>query len=256
MQSKITPEAASHPRAVIVGASSGIGAALARKLAQEGYRLALLARREQRLKALCDEINQSAGQNRAAYFVHDVTEYHTVPSLVQQIIAELGGVELFIYNSGAIYPLEADEFSFEKDLPVMQVNILGAMAWLNAIAAYFQALGKEQIVGISSVGGERGRTGAPAYNTSKAALNTYLEALRNRLTRRGIHVLTVKPGFVATEMLPAGHGFWVAPVDRVVDDIWKAIHSRQQVLYTPARWRWVALWMRNMPSAYWRRSSL
>jgi short-subunit dehydrogenase len=128
------------------------------------------------------------------------------------------------------------------------------MAWLNRAADYFQKLGAGQIVGISSVGGERGRTGAPAYNTSKAALNTYLESLRNRLSRRGVHVLTIKPGFVSTDMIQnAKTSFWVAPVDAAIADIWKGIRDRKQEVYTPARWGIVGWVMRNAPSFLMRR---
>lgn len=254
MTFKTTPSQPTGQRAIIVGASSGIGAALARKLAQEGYHLALLARREERLMRVCDEINRESGEQRAIYFVHDVTDYQAIPALFQEITTALGGLDLFIYNSAILIPIRSDEFDFEKDRQVMETNLLGAMAWLNRAADHFQDLGRGKIVGISSVGGERGRTGAPAYNTSKAGLNTYLEALRNRLSRRGVHVLTVKPGFIATEMLSGG--VWVAPVETAIHDIWMAIRSRKQEVYTPARWRWVALFMRNMPSAYWRQSNL
>jgi len=125
-------------RAVIVGASSGIGAELARKLAHEGYQLMLLARREDRLKALCASINSELQIEGAQYITHDVTDYQAITALFNKIVADLGGVELFIYNSGTIQPLHVDEFSFEKDKVVMDVNIIGAMAWLNPVAEYFQ----------------------------------------------------------------------------------------------------------------------
>jgi short-subunit dehydrogenase len=86
---------------------------------------------------------------------------------------------------------------------MVEVNLIGAMAWLNPIAEMFQSAKAGQIVGIGSVAGDRGRVGNPGYNTSKAGLTTYLEALRNRLTRHGVNVLTVKPGFMKTEMLKA-----------------------------------------------------
>lgn len=236
-------------RAVIVGASSGIGAELAVKLANEGYQLVLLARREGKLKAHCDRINSEVGERRASYLLHNVTDYHLTPALFDQIVDILGGLDLIVYNSGVLLPVGAEEFNFAKDLEIMQTNTLGAMAWLNIAADYFQQRGAGQIVGISSVGGERGRTGAPAYNTSKAALNTYLESLRNRLTRRGVHVLTVKPGFVSTDMIRnAKTSFWIAPVDVAVADIWKGIRDRKQEVYTPARWGVVGWFMRNTPS--------
>ncbi len=253
---KIPPPTPLRPqrRAILVGASSGIGAALARRLAQEGYHLALLARREDLLKSLCEEINQKYGEGLARYYVHDVTDYDAVPDLFRTILADLGGLELFIYCAGVSLPPGLKKFDFEKDRRTLEVNFLGALAWLNPVAAAFQGMKSGQIVGISSVAGERGRVGNPAYNASKAALTCYLEALRNRLTRHGVHVLTVKPGFVATDMIKdAKKVFWVASPERVAEDIWRAIRRRKQEIYTPARWRWVMLIIRNIPSFIFRR---
>src|SRR5512142_2273891 len=143
--------------AVIVGASSGIGAALARKLAVEGYDLALLARREELLQSLCNEINTRAGESRAVYYVHDVTDVAAVPRLLQKVVADLGGLDLFIYSAGISIPSGMKHFEFEKDLTVTQVNYIGALAWLNPVASLFSSLHAGTIVGISSVAGERGR---------------------------------------------------------------------------------------------------
>jgi short-subunit dehydrogenase len=112
-------------------------------------------------------------------------------------------------------------------------------------------------VGISSVAGDRGRVGNPGYNTSKAALSTYLEALRNRLTRHGVNVLTVKPGFVRTDMLKAAQGKtpFAIPAEKAADDIWKAMRSRKQMIYTPSLWRWIMWIIQHTPSVIFRRMS-
>jgi short-subunit dehydrogenase len=121
----------------------------------------------------------------------------------------------------------------------------------------FQSAGAGQIVGVGSVAGDRGRVGNPGYNTSKAGLATYLEALRNRLTRHGVHVLTVKPGFVQTEMLSAAQGPtpFAIPVERAVEDIWNAMRKRKQVIYTASIWRWIMLAIQHTPSFIFRRLS-
>jgi short-subunit dehydrogenase len=241
-------------KAILVGASSGIGAALARQLAEEGYNLALLARRADKLEALCAEINQQAGEMRARAYAHDVCEYASIPGLLQVILADLGGLDLFVYNSGISLMVGLKKYDFEKDRRTMEVNLMGALAWLNPVAAFFQSQKGGQIVGISSVAGERGRVGNPSYNASKAALSSYLEALRNRLTRHGVHVLTVKPGFVETEMLAGAKGtFWVIPAEQAARDIRKAIHKHKQDVYSPARWRLVMLVIRNIPSFVFRK---
>ena len=243
-------------RAIIIGASSGIGAALARRLAAEGYTLALLARREELLTAVCAGINSAAGEIRAVAYIHDVTDYAAAPNLLQKIVADLGGLDLFIYNAGISIPSGMKHYEFEKDRHVTEVNYLGALAWLNPVASLFYNLQGGQIVGISSVAGERGRVGNPSYNASKAALTCYLESLRNRLTRRGVHVLTVKPGYVLTDMA-AGvkNPLFAIPAERAAADICKAIRKRKQEIYTAPIWRLVMLVVRNIPSLVFRRLS-
>src|SRR5512140_1688069 len=212
-------------RGIIIGASSGMGAALARRLARAGYMLALVARRKPELDALCKEINAAAGQTVALPYVHDVSRYDEVPALLRQIVADLGGLDLAVYAAGVNFPPGTDRYDFEADRKMLEINLIGAFAWLNPIAEMFQSAGCGQIVGISSVAGDRGRVGNPGYNTSKAALTTYLESLRNRLTRRGVNVLTVKPGFMETAMIKATQGptlFMVTP-QKAADDIWKAM---------------------------------
>lgn len=260
MLPNLPPATPLRPRlcAILIGASSGIGAALARRLADEGYTLALLARRSDLLRALCTEINQKHGETRALPYNHDVTDYAAVPALLRQIVADLGGLDLVIYLAGVNYPPGLKNYNFEADRAMMEVNTLGAMAWLNPIAAMFQNAGQGQIVGISSVAGDRGRVGNPAYHASKAALTTYLESLRNRLSRHGVQVLTVKPGFVKTEMLKAAQGatpFAISP-ERAAAEIWHAIRTRKQVVYTPSLWRWIMLLIQHTPSFIFRRLTL
>jgi short-subunit dehydrogenase len=248
-----------HPpakRAIIIGASSGIGAALARRLAAEGYSLALLARRANLLAALSEEINTAAGETRAVCYAHDVTDYAAVPGLLQEITAALGGLDLIIYNAGILFPSGMKHYEFEKDRRVTEVNYMGALAWLNPVAAMFYRQKAGTIVGISSVAGERGRVGNPSYNASKAALTCYLEALRNRLTRRGVHVLTVKPGYVLSEMTAGRKNlYFIIPAERAAADIYRAIRGHRQVIYTASIWWLVMLVVRNIPSIIFRRLS-
>jgi len=242
-------------RALIVGASSGMGAALARRLANEGYDLALIARREELLSALCDEINQK-GNGRARYYTHNVIDYSVVPDLLRRIISDLGGLDLAVYAAGVNFAPLMTEYNTEHDRQMMEINLTGAFTWLNPIAALFQSAKAGQIVGISSVAGERGRVGNPGYNASKAGLTSYLESLRNRLTRRGVNVITVKAGFVQTDMLKAAQKvMFPITAEQAADDIWKAIRARKQEIYTPWFWRWIMLVIRNIPSILFRRMS-
>lgn len=249
-----------HPRrrGIILGASEGIGAALARRLAREGYSLALLARRQDRLESVCAEINRAANERRACAYVHDITEYDKAPGFLRKIVADLGGLDLLVVVAGANFPPGGiDKYNFANDRLMIETNLLGAMAWLTPAAEMFQSARAGQIVGISSVAGDRGRVGNPGYNTSKAGLSTYLEALRNRLTRHGVNVLTVKPGFVQTEMVKAAQGPtpFLITSEKAAEDIWQAIRKRKQVIYTPSIWRWIMLAIQHTPSFIFRRLS-
>ena len=242
--------------AVIVGASAGLGAALAQRLAREGYQLALVARRGEALAALCAQINAASGRAAARAYAHDVTDTAAVAPLFADILRDLGRLDLVVYNAGLMLPVTLTEFDTEKDQAMLAVNLLGAVAWLNQAALLFQRQGHGQICGISSIAGDRGRVAAPTYGASKAGLNAYLESLRNRLTRHGVNVLTVRPGMVDTEMLKATpRRMFVIPPAQAAEDIWQALRRRKQVVYTSARWRLVGLVLRHMPSVIFRRLS-
>jgi NAD(P)-dependent dehydrogenase (short-subunit alcohol dehydrogenase family) len=187
-------------RAIVVGASSGMGAEIARQLAAKGSAVALVARRETELQALADEINAKSADPIAFPYVHDVVRQNEVPALFQNICRDLGGLDVIFYAAGVMPRITDSEYSFDKDRAMIEVNVLGAIAWLNEAAQRFEAAGSGTIVGLSSVAGDRGRRGQPVYCTSKAALDTYLEALRNRVGRSGVRVVTIKPGPVDTPL--------------------------------------------------------
>lgn len=181
--------------AIVVGASSGIGEEMVRQLAAAGVRVAAVARRMDLLEQLA-----ATAPEKILPYAHDVRRFDDAPALFDRVVADLGHVDLLIYNAGVMPRVEESEYNFQKDREMIEVNLLGAMAWMNPCAAYMEARRAGTILGISSVAGDRGRRGNPGYHTSKAALTTYLEALRNRLSRYGVTVVTVKPGPVRTPM--------------------------------------------------------
>jgi short-subunit dehydrogenase len=245
-----------RPCAIVVGASSGSGAALARLLAREGYLVALLARRDAALERLANQINEEHNETRALPFVHDVNNLHEIPTLFQTLLRDLQKLDLIVYAAGVMPAVALDEFDLEKDQAMLAVNLNGAVAWLGQAATLFSRMGTGQIVAFSSVAGDRGRVKNPAYNSAKAGLDAYLEGLRNRLNRKGVGVLTVKPGFVDTAMLAGtARTFWVISPDQVAESIWRAIRRRRQLVYIPGRWRWLMLVVRNIPSVVFRRLS-
>lgn len=228
-------------RALVVGASSGIGAEIARQLLAGGCRVALVARREDALAAVAGDA--------ALVYPHDVTNGGEVPELFQRICHDLGGLDLIVYAAGVMPPIGAGEYAFEKDRPIIDVNVLGAIAWLNEAARRFAEAQVGTIVGISSVAGDRGRRGNPVYCASKAALDTYLEALRNRLGARGVRVVTVKPGPVDTPMTKGLDRLpFLVPVEQAAAQILADAARGVRTSYVPKKWRPIMLVLRNIPS--------
>src|SRR5262245_35684280 len=140
-------------RAIVVGASSGIGAAIVRALVADGYRVAALARRAGELARLRDE----CGPERVVVRAHDVHDLAAVPALFEELVRELGRLDLLVYASGIMPEVAADEFDTAKDAEMLAVNTLGAIAWCNPAAEHFRAQRAGVIVGIGSIAGDRGR---------------------------------------------------------------------------------------------------
>jgi NADP-dependent 3-hydroxy acid dehydrogenase YdfG len=169
---------------------------LVRQLADGGCRVAAVARRGDRLQALAKEY-----PNRIIPIVADVSKFDETPAIFLRCTDALGGLDLVIYNSGIMPDVAPTEFNFAKDHAMIETNFSGAVAWLNQAAERFLSSRRGTIVVIGSVAGDRGRRGQPVYNASKAGLHAYAEALRNRLSRSGVTVTTMKPGPVATDLV-------------------------------------------------------
>jgi short-subunit dehydrogenase len=240
-------------RALVIGASSGMGAELVRRLAADGHVVAAVARRADRLQELADEVN-AGGTRRVFPVVHDVTDTESVEALFERVVVDLDGLDLVIYCAGVMPRIGIDEYPTALDRQVFEVNVIGAMAWLNPAAERMAHLGGGTLVGIGSVAGDRGRVGNPAYCASKAALETYMEALRNRLAPKGVQVLTVKPGPVRTPMTQGLDKLpMVIDVSVAVDQILTAIAKRKTVVYVPKRWGVVMAVIRAIPSSIFQR---
>lgn len=235
-----------YKHAIVIGASSGIGREIALQLAREGCRVAAVARRLDRLEELAAE------QEGILPIEHDVNHTTEVPELFQRVTGQLGGLDLVVYASGVMPRVEMDEFDTTKDASMVLVNNLGAVAWLNEAAARFQQVRHGTIVGIGSVAGDRGRSGQPVYNASKAFLHTYLEALRNRLSKLGVVVTTIKPGPMDTEMTAGLDLPRAMPASDAARLVLKKANSGREVYLSMAHT--VAFFIiRNIPSAIFRR---
>jgi decaprenylphospho-beta-D-erythro-pentofuranosid-2-ulose 2-reductase len=238
---------------IVIGASSGIGAEISKQLAAQGCRVGMVARRAEELERLRDVI----GEDKVIAYPHDVSCAEQVPALFQQICRDLGGLDLIVYAAGVMPRIADDEYTFEKDRANIEVNVLGAMAWLNEAAQRFAKAGAGTIVGISSVAGDRGRKGQPSYCASKAALNTYLESLRNRVGRYTVAVVTVKPGPVDT---PMTKGLDKLPLlisaPEAAKQIIEAASKRKHTAYIPAKWRLIMYIIRSIPSFIFKKLNI
>ncbi len=238
-------------RALVVGASSGIGEQLVRQLVAGGTRVAAVARREAELRRLAGELG-----DRVSIHVHDVRDYDAAPATFDRIVDELGGLDLVIYNAGVMPTIDEHEVDFDKDRQMVEVNLLGAMRWLGLAGAWMEARGAGTLAGISSVAGDRGRRGNPGYHTSKAALTTYLESLRNRLSRYGVTVVTIKPGPVETDMTRGMKLPLLIPAEQCAREALSHMRDGAVEAYVPATWAPIMTVIRMVPSFVFRRTNI
>lgn len=241
---------------IVIGASSGIGAAVARRLALEGRKVALLARRESELQAQVAVINEGLGRESAFAFVHDVADLEAAEPLFARIEQEIGPVDEVHFIAGVNPEVAADEFDLDKDRLQVEVNMLGQISWGNAAARRFLERKGGCLVGVTSVAQDRGRIGRPVYNASKAGQDTYLEALRNRLWRHGVQVTTIRPGFVETPMTAGMQLRGAVSADRAAEGILKARDGGKAIAYVPGKWRLIMFVIRNIPSFVFRKLSI
>jgi short-subunit dehydrogenase len=152
--------------------------------------------------------------------------------------------------------VRADEYDTGKDLDMLAINFSGCVAWCNEVARLLGSQRSGTIVGISSIAGVRGRKGNPVYGASKAAMTHYLEALRNRLSEKRVHVCTIKPGYVDTVMTQGMKTFWLISADEAADTILRAARRGVNERFVPWRWSLVALALQLIPSFLFRRLNI
>jgi short-subunit dehydrogenase len=218
-------------KAVVVGASSGIGRELAGILAQEGYLVGITGRRKEKLDALKSERPDSY-----ILSVFDITNEGTLVNNLETLVAELGGLDLLVLSSGTAALNE--ELDFELEKPTLNTNVIGFTQVADWSIKKFEEQGFGHFAAISSIGGLRGGKAAPAYNASKAYQINYLEGLRVRAKQKqkAISITDIRPGLVDTAMAKGEGLFWVMPPEKVAKQIWHAIRKKKKVAYVSKRW--------------------
>jgi NADP-dependent 3-hydroxy acid dehydrogenase YdfG len=191
--------ASTHPVALITGASSGIGAAVARRLAARGYHLALAARRKIELEEVAAAIRTSGGG--AIPLVCDVAKPEAITRCVEHTIQEFGRIDVLVNNAGVMHNGRISDADVDEWRAMIEVNLMGLMLMTHAVLPHMKRAGSGHIVNMSSVAGRIITVGNGVYNVSKWGVNVFSEALRKEVYVDNIKVTIICPGVVDTELL-------------------------------------------------------
>ena len=241
---------------LIVGATSAIAEATARRFAQEGDRLYLVARNPERLAAVASDL-KTRGATQVETMVLDANDTTKHSELITQAETTMGGLDTILVAHGTLSDQKACESSFDETLKELQTNCLSVISLLTHVANRFEAQKHGIIVVISSVAGDRGRQSNYVYGTAKAAVSTFLQGLRNRLYHSHVHVITVKPGFVDTPMTAAfSKGLLWASPEKIGKGIYRSVNRNLDVVYLPWFWWFIMAGIRAIPETLFKKTKL
>jgi decaprenylphospho-beta-D-erythro-pentofuranosid-2-ulose 2-reductase len=243
-------------RVLIMGASSAIAEAAARRMAERGDALFLVARNAERLAAVADDL-KLRGAAQVASATLDARRIEDYARLIDTARESLDGLDAALIAHGRLTDQGACEADPRLLVEEFEVNAVSAMALSLHLANHFAAQRHGVIAVISSVAGDRGRQSNYIYGAGKAALSAFLSGLGQKLHPKGVSVVTIKPGFVISPMTAAfKHGaLWATP-DAVARDIVRAMDRGTAVLYTPWFWRAIMAVIRAVPERVFRRMRL
>lgn len=244
------------PAVVVLGATSGVGRALADRLAADGCRLVLTGRRRDEVDAVAADLRIRRGVAASGHVVDaDAADASAAMDAVLDDAGDgLAGVVCCIGRLGAAAGGSAEEAEARR---LIDINLTACMALLEPAARRLEARGGGFLCALSSVAGDRGRRGNYLYGAAKAGLNVYLQGLRHRLGPAGVRVVTVKLGPVDTRMSYGRReaALAIAPA-RAARAIHRALRRGPRTVYVPARWRWIMLAIRALPEWIFRRLDL
>jgi NADP-dependent 3-hydroxy acid dehydrogenase YdfG len=248
---------ASAGRVIVVGASSGIGREVARVFCKNGYKVGGIARREEALQSLANELGENF-----IFKVGDVREDFT-RATVSQLIQDLGGCDIFIMDAGVWSdvrtPLNAEmvngldwDMLLQDQLATISTNVSGFVRMASVVLDYFVKQKAGHFVGVSSVDAVRGNPAAMVYSSSKAFVSTYMQAVRSLFKQTGfnIPVTDIRPGWVNTyDMKKDAVTWWVEPLPEAAECIFNAIIKKKKVAYVKARWGLFASYLEVAPDS-------
>lgn len=241
---------------LVIGATSAIAQACARRYAAAGASLFLTGRDATRLQVLADDLRVRGAASVASALL-DVREHARHAEVIDAAWRELGKVDVVLVAHGTLPDQARCEADADYAVEQFGINATSTIALLTPLAARLQAQRSGTLAVISSVAGDRGRASNYLYGSAKASVSAFLGGLRQRLSREGVDVLTIKPGFVDTPMtsaFPKGP-LWASP-DAVAGGILRAIKARRSIVYLPWFWWGIMAVIRAIPEFVFRRIKL
>ncbi|MDH4318795.1 MAG: SDR family oxidoreductase [Desulfobulbaceae bacterium] len=243
-------------KVLIIGATSAIAEAFARRLAEQGERLYLMARNKEKITAIAADLT-IRGAESVNYSILDFNNFYDHRQALDQAIGALEGLDIVLIAHGTLPDQKSCENDFGITLRELNSNAISTLSLLTRLADYMEQRKSGTIAVISSVAGDRGRQSNYVYGAAKGMTTIFLQGLRNRLQRSGVRVMTIKPGFVDTPMTKDFKKglLWATP-EQVAGDILKGIRKQRDVLYTPFFWRYIMLIIKAIPEKIFKKLSL
>lgn len=241
---------------LIFGATSGIAEAVARIYASQGACLFLVARNAEKLDAVASDLS-ARGASDVKTFVMDANDTTKLSQMLDTAWSDLR-LDVALVAHGTLPDQARCEAELDYAVSEFRTNAESVITCLTALANRFEHQGHGVIAVIGSVAGDRGRASNYLYGAAKAAVHAFASGLRGRLFKAGVHVLTIKPGFVDTPMtkgLPLPQAL-VVSADKVAIDIVAAIEKKRDMIYTPWFWRFIMLMIIHIPNVLFKRMKL
>jgi short-subunit dehydrogenase len=242
---------------LIVGATSAIAEATARRFAGADVKFLLAARNTERLARIAADLRLRGG-GEVATTTFNAEDREAPARLVEAAKQALGHIDLALIAYGSLPDQRACERSAELTRQEIEANALSCVDLLTRLAPVFEQQGHGTLAAISSVAGDRGRQSNYVYGAAKGMVTIFMQGLRNRLDRKGVHVLTIKPGFVDTPMTAAFDKkglLWATP-EQIANGIYRAVEKRRDTVYLPWFWLFIMLVIRHIPERVFKRLSL
>jgi short-subunit dehydrogenase len=230
---------------LIIGAGSDVAKSLAMEFAKAGYNLQLSGRNLEDIGKTASDIKIRYGVEVETIYL-DVLSFETHLKFFQNLNPK---PEVVVAAAGLLGDQKIAEKDQSETIKIINTNFTGIVSLLNEAANHFESVGKGSIIGISSVAGDRGRMKNYLYGSAKAGFTAYLSGLRQRLSKKGVHVMSVQPGFINTKILQGVETPkpLTAEPGQVAKMIYNGFRSRKLVIYTPGYWRVIMFIVRSIP---------